>query len=134
LQVVQAVKRYAAVGDVALADTCPAIHKDLYTEHSEVTAMTPAEVKAFQDARDIKVEGLTTRPVTQFSHLGFDAPLLHAVQKFATPSPIQAQCWPIILQGRDLIGIASTGSGTVPSCSSSVCQASCMPLSFVCSV
>lgn len=113
MQVVQAVKRYAAVGDVALADTSPSIIKALYTEHADVTNMTEAEVKAFQDARDIKVEGLSTRPVTAFSQIGFDAALLHAVQNFQSPSPIQAQCWPIILQGRDLIGIASTGSGTV---------------------
>lgn len=111
MQVKQAVTRYASVGNVELADASTPIHKDLYSEHSEVTAMTVDEVKAFQDARSIKVEGLATRPVTSFSHLGFDDALLHAVKNFQTPSPIQAQCWPIILQGRDLIGIASTGSG-----------------------
>jgi ATP-dependent RNA helicase DBP3 len=30
---------------------------------------------------------------------------------FKKPSPIQAQSWPILLSGRDLIGIAKTGSG-----------------------
>jgi len=30
---------------------------------------------------------------------------------FTKPTPIQAQCWPIGLSGRDLIGIAETGSG-----------------------
>ena len=30
---------------------------------------------------------------------------------YQKPSPIQAQCWPIALSGRDLVGIASTGSG-----------------------
>ncbi|KXZ43232.1 hypothetical protein GPECTOR_97g770 [Gonium pectorale] len=37
--------------------------------------------------------------------------MLHATRTFVAPSPIQAQCWPIILAGRDLIGIAATGSG-----------------------
>uniref|UniRef100_A0ABM0MEB8 RNA helicase n=1 Tax=Saccoglossus kowalevskii TaxID=10224 RepID=A0ABM0MEB8_SACKO len=32
-------------------------------------------------------------------------------QKFKTPSPIQAQGWPVALQGLDLIGIAQTGTG-----------------------
>ena len=30
---------------------------------------------------------------------------------FEKPSPIQMQAWPIILKGRDLIGIAQTGTG-----------------------
>jgi superfamily II DNA/RNA helicase len=32
-------------------------------------------------------------------------------KKFAKPSPIQSQCWPPLLEGRDVIGIAQTGSG-----------------------
>ena len=31
--------------------------------------------------------------------------------RFERPSPIQMQAWPILLQGRDLIGIAQTGTG-----------------------
>lgn len=30
---------------------------------------------------------------------------------FVEPTPIQAQGWPMALEGRDLIGIAETGSG-----------------------
>lgn len=30
---------------------------------------------------------------------------------FAAPTPIQAQSWPIALQGRDIVAIAKTGSG-----------------------
>jgi len=30
---------------------------------------------------------------------------------FVEPTPIQAQGWPMALTGRDLIGIAETGSG-----------------------
>lgn len=32
-------------------------------------------------------------------------------QGFSQPTPIQAQGWPIALSGRDLVGIAQTGSG-----------------------
>jgi len=32
-------------------------------------------------------------------------------QNFKVHSPIQAQAWPILLQGKDLIGIAQTGTG-----------------------
>lgn len=30
---------------------------------------------------------------------------------FSSPTPIQAQTWPISLQGRDIVAIAKTGSG-----------------------
>ena len=42
---------------------------------------------------------------------GFPAELLATTSSFASPSPIQAQCWPIILAGHDIVGIAATGSG-----------------------
>ena len=32
-------------------------------------------------------------------------------KKFTQPSPIQAQCWPILAQGKHVVGIAETGSG-----------------------
>lgn len=32
-------------------------------------------------------------------------------QGFVKPSPIQSQAWPILLKGKDLIGIAQTGTG-----------------------
>ena len=33
------------------------------------------------------------------------------MQNWATPTPIQAQGWPIALSGLDMVGIAQTGSG-----------------------
>ena len=35
----------------------------------------------------------------------------HFRNNFANPTPIQAQALPAIMSGRDLIGIAKTGSG-----------------------
>ena len=46
-----------------------------------------------------------------FGSAGFSQELLQSTRGFSQPSPIQAQCWPIILSGRDLVGIAATGSG-----------------------
>lgn len=39
--------------------------------------------------------------------------VLQEIEKagFTEPTPIQAQGWPMALKGRDLIGIAETGSG-----------------------
>ena len=49
----------------------------------------------------------------EFADLGLPEPLLRAVSErnFVHPTPIQAQSIPPLLQGRDLLGIAQTGSG-----------------------
>ncbi len=51
--------------------------------------------------------------MTQFTDLGLSAPILKALaaEGYATPTPIQAQAIPIVLKGRDLIGLAQTGTG-----------------------
>ncbi|MEG1633407.1 MAG: DEAD/DEAH box helicase [Oscillospiraceae bacterium] len=48
-----------------------------------------------------------------FKELGLIAPLLRAVEKdgYTTPTPIQEQAIPVLLEGRDLIGCAQTGTG-----------------------
>ncbi|HTM65519.1 MAG TPA: DEAD/DEAH box helicase [Flavipsychrobacter sp.] len=48
-----------------------------------------------------------------FTNLNLVAPLLKALatQGYTTPTPIQAQAIPLILQGKDLIGCAQTGTG-----------------------
>ena len=51
--------------------------------------------------------------MTNFSDLGLIAPLLRAVtaEGYTTPTPIQALSIPQLLAGRDLLGIAQTGTG-----------------------
>ncbi|HUB12436.1 MAG TPA: DEAD/DEAH box helicase [Acetobacteraceae bacterium] len=51
--------------------------------------------------------------VPTFAALGLTEPLLHALnmQKFTIPTPIQATAIPPLLSGRDLLGIAQTGTG-----------------------
>mgnify|MGYP000498270800 FL=1 len=48
-----------------------------------------------------------------FTHLGLAEPLLKAIEKrgFSTPSPIQEKAIPEILQGRDVLAAAQTGTG-----------------------
>ncbi|MBV1799340.1 DEAD/DEAH box helicase [Siccirubricoccus sp. G192] len=51
--------------------------------------------------------------MTSFSELGLAAPLMRALEEagYSTPTPIQAQAIPTVLGGRDLLGIAQTGTG-----------------------
>jgi ATP-dependent RNA helicase RhlE len=51
--------------------------------------------------------------VTHFTDLNLVKPLLKALaeENYTTPTPIQAQAIPLVLAGRDLLGIAQTGTG-----------------------
>jgi ATP-dependent RNA helicase RhlE len=51
--------------------------------------------------------------LTTFAELGLAAPILEvlAAERYASPTPIQAQAIPHVLAGRDLLGIAQTGTG-----------------------
>jgi ATP-dependent RNA helicase DeaD len=52
-------------------------------------------------------------PTTTFADLGLAPDILEALQDvgYESPSPIQEQAIPLLLQGRDVIGQAQTGSG-----------------------
>ena len=52
-------------------------------------------------------------PVQAFADAPFHARLLQEMRHaaFRAPTPIQAQCWPIANDGRDVVAIAKTGSG-----------------------
>ena len=51
--------------------------------------------------------------MTSFNEFGLAEPITRALaeEKYVTPTPIQAQTVPLACQGRDVIGIAQTGTG-----------------------
>ncbi|PWE17457.1 DEAD/DEAH box helicase [Marinicauda salina] len=51
--------------------------------------------------------------MTQFNDLGLAEPILRAVtaEGYDTPTPIQAKTIPALLKGRDVVGVAQTGTG-----------------------
>ena len=51
--------------------------------------------------------------MSYFSDLGLAEPLLRALETkgYTDPTPIQVQAIPALLAGRDLLGIAQTGTG-----------------------
>ena len=57
--------------------------------------------------------GIDTVETVMFSDLGLRPEIQRAVADvgYTTPTPIQAQAIPVILQGRDILGIAQTGTG-----------------------
>jgi ATP-dependent RNA helicase DeaD len=56
---------------------------------------------------------MTTEFEISFADLGLSAPIIYALHDlgYEKPSPIQAECIPHLLNGRDVLGIAQTGSG-----------------------
>jgi ATP-dependent RNA helicase RhlE len=55
----------------------------------------------------------TTESRTTFEELGLASELLEAVRDagYEHPTPIQEQAIPLVLRGRDVIGLAHTGTG-----------------------
>ncbi|MFT4720131.1 MAG: ATP-dependent RNA helicase DeaD, partial [Candidatus Azotimanducaceae bacterium] len=55
----------------------------------------------------------STAPITTFRDLNLPAPLLKALDEvgYETPSPIQAQTIPLLMDGIDVLGNAPTGTG-----------------------
>ena len=51
--------------------------------------------------------------VTSFESLGLSAPLVQACAEvgYSSPTAIQVEAIPLLLSGRDLLGVAPTGSG-----------------------
>ncbi|MFF2050556.1 DEAD/DEAH box helicase [Leifsonia sp. NPDC058194] len=58
-------------------------------------------------------EAETTENTTTFSDLGLDSAVLKALKDvgYETPSAIQAATIPLLLSGRDVVGLAQTGTG-----------------------
>merc|ERR1719162_148504 len=65
--------------------------------------------------RDISAtgNGFIPEPWLRFEDVKIDPALLQPMLKagFATPTAIQSYAWPIGCEGRDIIGVAKTGSG-----------------------
>lgn len=90
------------------------VRVNFYNEHPNIANMPPKIINEIMEAHSIKVYGSNSpRLFTSFNELIIDKPLLNVIkeQKFVSPTPIQMQGLPAVLSGRDVIGIAKTGSG-----------------------
>jgi ATP-dependent RNA helicase DDX5/DBP2 len=88
--------------------------KDFYQEHDEVKKLSRDEVDDFRRKHEITVNGSgIPNPVRTFEQSCYPEYLLKELYAagFKGPTPIQAQGWPMALSGRDMIGVAETGSG-----------------------
>ena len=72
----------------------------------------PDEKAPREASSDVQVEE-SEEPIVSFKELGVIDPICEACEKlhFSRPTPIQTKAIPEALQGRDVIGLAQTGSG-----------------------
>ncbi|KAF5023053.1 hypothetical protein F66182_4898 [Fusarium sp. NRRL 66182] len=112
--------------------TMPKFEKSFYKEHPDVENRSDAEVEAFRRKHQMTIAGTDVpKPVETFDEAGFPRYVMDEVkaQGFPAPTAIQSQGWPMALSGRDVVGIAETGSGkTLTYCLPSIVHINAQPL------
>ena len=92
----------------------PKFTKNIYRVPRALAKLTHDQVVNRRAQLKVRVRGQgAPAPVEEFSEMGLPESILETLQKsgITKPYPIQAQCIPCVLAGRDVIGIAKTGSG-----------------------
>ncbi|KAH7629187.1 P-loop containing nucleoside triphosphate hydrolase protein [Sordaria sp. MPI-SDFR-AT-0083] len=112
--------------------TLPKFEKSFYQEHPSVANRSAAEVDKFRADHSIAIFGNDVpKPVETFDEAGFPRYVMDEVkaQGFPAPTAIQSQGWPMALSGRDVVGIAETGSGkTLTYCLPAIVHINAQPL------
>jgi len=89
--------------------------KNFYVEPQELQELDAEAVKSLRfELDDIKVQGANVpKPAQKFAQFGLGTQVLDIIRNlgFEKPTSIQAQAIPAIMSGRDVIGVAKTGSG-----------------------
>jgi superfamily II DNA/RNA helicase len=87
---------------------------NFYVEHPDTAQLTEKEVQEFREKNQMTLTGKNIpRPVLKFSQTSWPEEIRNLFEKkgFSNPTPIQSQGWPMALTGRNVVGIAQTGSG-----------------------
>ncbi|KAL9053870.1 MAG: hypothetical protein Q9162_004517 [Coniocarpon cinnabarinum] len=110
----------------------PRFDKSFYKEHADVQHRSQSAIDAWRRENQVTVQGRgVPRPVETFDEASFPKYVLDEVkaQGFTKPTPIQSQGWPMALSGRDVVGIAETGSGkTLTYCLPAIVHINAQPL------
>ncbi|KAH9171748.1 P-loop containing nucleoside triphosphate hydrolase protein [Lactarius sanguifluus] len=79
------------------------------------TTISPSEAQAYLTKHGVSVhpppDAPSLYPITSFDALPIPDLLRGAFSTFNEPTPVQACAWPPALAGKDVVGIAETGSG-----------------------
>ncbi|HEX2248563.1 MAG TPA: DEAD/DEAH box helicase, partial [Arthrobacter sp.] len=80
---------------------------------SETPTATMSKNAAAEPATDNSAAEATEENTVLFTDFGLDGRVLAALSDvgYEKPSPIQAATIPVLLEGRDVVGLAQTGTG-----------------------
>ncbi|SCU82923.1 LADA_0C08702g1_1 [Lachancea dasiensis] len=110
----------------------PKFEKNFYVEHETVRDRSDAEIAAFRKENEMTIYGKDIpKPITSFDEASFPDYVLTEVKAegFEKPTGIQCQGWPMALSGRDMVGVAATGSGkTLSYCLPGIVHINAQPL------
>eukprot|EP00667_Euglena_gracilis_P022041 EG_transcript_24384 len=83
------------------------------SSHGGYREPTPPPKSLGARPTEVHIQGAKVTPWSQFEDCRFPSEIMRALRSagFPNPSAIQANCWPILCEGRDMIGVAKTGSG-----------------------
>ncbi|PFH59790.1 hypothetical protein XA68_11869 [Ophiocordyceps unilateralis] len=91
------------------------VRKNFWVEPAELSAMSDAEVTELRAELDgIKVKGKNVpKPVLKWAQCGLTHQTLDIISNlgYEKPTAIQMQAIPALMSGRDVVGVAKTGSG-----------------------
>ena len=101
--------------DAEIADTTGAADDAaaIEVEDDVVKVTEPAEAAEVAEAAEAAEPATEEEPENGFETLGLPDKVIEAVKRvgFEQPSPIQAQTIPLLMEGRDVVGLAQTGTG-----------------------
>ncbi|KAH8035732.1 hypothetical protein MRX96_027530 [Rhipicephalus microplus] len=93
------------------------LQKNIYREHPTTASRSAAEVDDYRRTNGVvivKGRGPIAKPILDFQEaLSFPRGLVDAVRherNGGTPTCVEAQCWPVVLRGRDFLGVVQAGS------------------------
>jgi ATP-dependent RNA helicase DDX42 len=91
-----------------------AFERELYAPHPTIRELSAEQVRERRAVLRLSVSGFDVpSPIARFEHAGLPRELLATVRKlgYEEPTSVQMQALPVAMSGRDLIGVAATGSG-----------------------
>ncbi|KAL1443676.1 hypothetical protein MTO96_045888 [Rhipicephalus appendiculatus] len=92
----------------------PAFKKDLYREHIVTALRSASEVDVYRKDNEITVAGRDVpKPILSFDETDFPdcvTKVLRAQGLGSSPTGMQAQGWPVVLSGRDLLAVVPGSS------------------------
>lgn len=106
--------RRAGFGETVQDNGPVEFEKEFYTEHSQQEKLTQKEVDDLRREAEMTITGDNVPKLCmKFEHFPFPESIMREFKNagYTSPTPIQAQGWPMALCGRDMVGVANTGSG-----------------------